>query len=166
VAGQLFVRPVEKDKPISIFLTSDSGATYALTLQPADIPAESLIIKENKTRTTRPTAAERAASRQAMIKTLLIETASGRIPDDMEVRETGDDVLLWRGTKFTHDRDWLGMTIAVGHYRLMNTSQEDMRLAEQEFFRPDVIAVAIERHVLRPGESTRVFIVRHREGEL
>ncbi|MCK7499558.1 MAG: type-F conjugative transfer system secretin TraK [Comamonadaceae bacterium] len=47
-------------------------------------------------------------------------------------------------------------------YLLTNVSAAPMVLAEQEFDREDgdVVAVAIENHNLRPGESTSVYVIR------
>ena len=163
--GQIYVRPLERGEPVSLFLTSDSGATYALTLQPVDVPAESLILKEQVRRASRPSAAERAASRQQMIKELALMMASDRLPADMEVRERGEDVRLWQGSRFIWLRSWLGSAVAADLYQLTNTGHSEMRVAEPELYRPGVLSVAVENLVLRPGDSTRVFIIRNREGD-
>lgn len=162
--GQIYIRPLERGDPVSIFITADSGATYALTLQPVDMPAESLILQEQTKRGSRPSAVERAPSHIEMVKQLALMMASGRIPSDMEVIEHGEEVRLWRDTHFVLLRSWSGSTVVGDLYRLTNTGAGEMRVAEQEFYRPGVLSVGVENHVLRSGDSTRVFVIRIREG--
>jgi conjugal transfer pilus assembly protein TraK len=162
--GQIYIRPLDRGEPVSLFLTAESGATYALTLQPVDVPAESLILKEQARRASKPSAAERADSRVQMIKRLALMMASDRLPDDMEVRERGEVVRLWQGSRFIWLRSWLGSAVAADLYQLTNTGADEMRVAEPELYRPGVLSVGVENLVLRPGDSTRVFVIRNREG--
>ena len=55
-----------------------------------------------------------------------------------------------------------GRGLVGERYVLTNVSTQDMVLAEQEFDRErgGVLAVSIENHNLRPGESTSVYVIR------
>ena len=163
--GQLYVRPLDRGEPASLFLTADSGATYALTLQPVDMPAESLILKDPARRAAQPTAAEQSDSRQRMVKTLALMLAADRLPADMEVRERGETLRLWQGSRFVHLRSWLGTAVVADLFQLTNTGATEMRVAEPELFRPGVLAVAVETRALNPGEASRVFVLRQRQGD-
>ena len=163
--GQIYVRPLDRGEPASLFLTADTGATYALTLQPVDMPAESLILKDPARRAAKPSMAEQADSRQRMVKELALMMANDRLPADMEVRERGETLRLWQGSRFVHLRSWLGMAVVADLFQLTNTGNTEMRVAEAELFRPGVLAVGVENHALNPGESTRVFVIRQREGD-
>lgn len=163
--GQLYVRPLDRGEPASLFLTADSGATYALTLQPVDMPAESLILKDPARRAAKPSAAEQSDSRQRMVKALALMLAADRLPADMEVRERGETLRLWQGSRFVHLRTWLGMGVVADLFQLTNTGSAEMRVAEAELFRPGVLAVGVENQALNPGDTTRVFVIRQREGE-
>ena len=57
---------------------------------------------------------------------------------------------------------WRSSVIAGERYPLTNVSSQDMVLAEQEFDRErgNVLAISIENHNLRPGESTTVYVIR------
>ena len=44
--GQLYVRPLDRSAVVSMFITSGSGATYALTMQPVAMPSESVVLRE------------------------------------------------------------------------------------------------------------------------
>ena len=161
--GQIYVRPLDRGEPASLFLTADTGATYALTLQPVDMPAESLILKDPARRAAKPSMAEQADSRQRMVKELALMMAADRLPPDMEVRERGETLRLWQGSRFVHLRSWLGTAVVADLFQLSNTSNAELRVAEAELFRPGVLAVGVENHALNPGETTRVFVIRQRE---
>ena len=163
--GQIYVRPLDRGEPASLFLTADSGATYALTLQPVDMPAESLILKDQARRAAKPSAAEQADSRQLLVKDLVLMMAADRLPADMEVRERGETLRLWQGSRFVHLRSWLGTAVVADLFQLTNTGNAELRVAEAELFRPGVLAVGVENQALNPGESTRVFVIRQREGD-
>ncbi len=162
--GQIYVRPLDRREPASLFLTADSGATYALTLQPVDMPAESLILKGPAWRAAKPSTAEQADSRQRMVKSLALMMAADTLPGDMEVRERGETLRLWQGSRFVHQRSWLGTAVVADLFQLTNTGNAELRVAEPELFRPGVLAVGVENHALNPGETTRVFVIRQREG--
>ena len=58
-------------------------------------------------------------------------------------------------------------TALVDACTLVSAPRRDLllTLAEAEFFRPGVLAVGVENHALNPGETTRVFVIRQREGD-
>ncbi|HNH90349.1 MAG TPA: type-F conjugative transfer system secretin TraK [Thiobacillaceae bacterium] len=163
--GQIYVRPLDRGEPASLFLTADSGATYALTLQPVDMPAESLILKDSARRAAKPSVAEQADPRQRLVKELALMMAADRLPPDMEVRERGESLRLWQGSRFVHLRSWLGAAVVADLFQLTNTGNAELRVAEAELFRAGVLAVGMENHALNPGETTRVFVIRQREGD-
>ena len=163
--GQIYVRPLERGEPASLFLTADSGATYALTLQPVDMPGESLILKDPARRAAKPSVAEQTDSRQRLVKELALMMAADTLPGDMEVRERGETLHLCQGSRFVHLRSWLGSAVVADLFQLTNTGNAELRVAEPELFRPGVLAVGVENQTLSPGESTRVFVIRQREGD-
>ena len=50
-------------------------------------------------------------------------------------------------------------------YQLTNTGSAELRVAESELFRPGVLGVGVENHALRPGEASRIFVIRNREAD-
>lgn len=163
--GQIYVRPLDRGEPVSLFLTSETGATYALTLQPVEMPAESLILKEQARQAAKPSKAEQTDSLEQMVKELALLMAADRLPPDMEVRERGEELRLWQGARFVRVRSWLGATVVADLFQLTNTGSAEMRVAEPELYRPGVLGVGVENQSLLPGEATRIFVIRHREGD-
>ena len=44
--GAVYVRPVDTTRPVNVFVTADSGRTYALVLQPVDMPADTIVVRD------------------------------------------------------------------------------------------------------------------------
>ena len=88
--------------------------------------------------------------------------ASGNVPPDVRVEEVSRPIQLWVEARFAMDRVYEGRALIGERYLLTNISSQNMVLTEQEFDRETggVLAVAIENHNLRPGDSTAVFVIR------
>ena len=168
--GEIYVRPVgEGTKPVNLFISS-AEATYTLLLRRADTPADTLVIRdralaEKRIARAAPCLANGTASHVRGLKAMLVAMASEEIPSDIAVKEAGQPVVLWRETHFQLERTYRGRGLVGERYRLQNVSDKPMVLAEPEFDRAgddsgEVAAIAIEHHNLRPGEKTRVFVIR------
>jgi conjugal transfer pilus assembly protein TraK len=162
--GAIFVRPTDTTRPVNVFVTADSGRTYALVLQPVDMPADTIVLRDRTQRPGgEPTALERSGAHEKLVKTLVVALAAGELPPDLELRETAREIALWREAHFLHERSLLGRRVVGERYRLTNLGPAPMRIAEAEFFKPGVLGVAVERFDLAPNESTAVYVVRERE---
>jgi conjugal transfer pilus assembly protein TraK len=161
--GQIFIRPVSPDstKPINLFLTSERS-TVALLLQPVDTPSDSIVIREGRDPLNTASRMERSGLHVRTIKNLLLAMAGDALPDDMEVREPGQQLALWPGVRLTLQRAWLGAGIVGEKYLLANIGTSDLSLAERDLYKPGVMAVSLEQGSLRPGEATNLFVIRER----
>ncbi|MBE0624606.1 MAG: type-F conjugative transfer system secretin TraK [Burkholderiales bacterium] len=164
--GQIFIRPAsaESTKPINLFLSSERS-TVALLLQPVDTPSESIVIREGRVPLNAATRMERSGLHVRTIKNLLLAMAGDALPEDMEVREPGQQFALWPGARLTLQRAWLGAGIVGEKYLLANIGRSDLRLAERELYKPGVMAVSLEQSSLRPGEATNLFVIRERRAD-
>ena len=166
--GEIYVRPVgDSVKPINLFVASAS-TTYTLLLRRSDTPADTIVIRDKTPRTSKPAKAAGAGPSPNPVramKALLVAMASDRVPPDVRVEETHRSVPLWREARFSLVRQYEGRGLIGEKYLLQNVSNAPMVLAEQEFDREagDVVGVSIEQHNLRPGESTRVYVIRRGE---
>ena len=162
--GSIYVRLADPVRPVNLFITSDAGRTYVLVLQPVDMPADTVLLRDRAARpAAEPSALEKSGSHEKMVKAMIIALAIDQILPDMELRQGGREVALWREAHFLLERSYLGRSIAGDRYRLTNVSGTPMRLAEAELYKAGVLAVAIEQLNLAPGEATNVFVVRERE---
>jgi len=169
--GQIFVRLNEnapgKNKAFTLFLTDAKGRDYTLLLKPANISGESLIIRPrpDRAQSKRPVGVER---REARLKRLVRAMAMDNVPRRCTLSEESRRAPLWKGTDFSMERSMQCGDFSVERYRLSNTSDKEIRLAEQELYGDGIAAVSVERmHLnhagvisLEPGRSTMVIIVR------
>lgn len=161
--GQIFIRPASPDstKPINLFITSERS-TVALLLQPVDTPSDTIVIREGPDPLGAISRLEKSGRHVRTIKNLLLVMASDALPDDMEVREPGQELALWPGVRLTLQRAWLGAGIVGEKYLLANLGASALNLSERDLFKPGVMAVSLEQASLRPGESTNLFVIRER----
>jgi len=167
--GEIYVRPVgTATKPVNLFVSSES-ATYTLLLSRTDMPADTIAIRDKTPRQAKGTQLASSAgliggapNHVRALKGMLVAMASDRVPTDVRVEEVNRAVQLWVEAKFTLMRVYEGRGLAGEKYLLTNVSGENMVLAEREFDREEgnVVGVSVERHNLRPGESTNVYVIR------
>ena len=86
--------------------------------------------------------------------------ASQEIPATLKDGETPPQLavsaLTSEGLGVIH---YQGFKVAV--YTLSNSSEQSYEVVENTFKGPDVLAVAVEKKQLLPGETTRLFVVRN-----
>jgi len=161
--GSIYVRPTDASRPVNVFVTADSGRTYALVLQPVDMPADTIVLRDRTQRpATETSALERTGPHEKVVKAMVIALATGEPAPDLDLREVGREVALWREAHFFLERSLLGRRIVGDRYRLTNISPRTMRITEAELFKPGVLGIAVEQLELAPGESTPVYVVRER----
>lgn len=164
-SGQLFVTvPEGASKPVNAFLTTSAGHTVTLLLQPTDVPADAIIIRQ-PAGMSRDAAEPRSAEHVAAQRSLIVALAANEVPRGAELREVATPVLLWKEIGMTLRRMLLTETLVGERYLIDNRSSEPVTLEEQEFYRPGVNAVGIERLSLAPGESSALYVVRKRNGD-
>jgi TraK protein len=162
------------NKRLTVFVTLESGATFTLVLQTdAAMSASSIRLMERResasamttplARPESPPAAQRSISYETAIHELMMAAATGRLDQGMEASSKAQDFTLWVGTRFVLQRSISSLDMVVDVFSLTNLTQQPMRVIEQELYRQSVLAVAIESHLLNPGDSTTVYIVRAME---
>ena len=165
--GEIYVRPVgDSTKPINLFVSS-ANFTYTLLLRRSDTPADTIVIRDKTPKTLKVGMSAQASAGAApnpvrAMKALLVAMASDRVPPDIQFEEAHRTVQLWTEARFSLVRQYEGRGLVGEKYLLENISSASMVLAEQEFDRENgnVAGIAIERHNLRPGESTSVYVIR------
>src|SRR2546423_983588 len=127
----------------------------------SDTPADTIVTRDRTPRQARaegnteaPTG--RHAPHVRSLKAMLVAMASDRVPADIRVEEVAKPMQLWLEVSFSLVRLYEGRGLIGERYILTNVSNQPVVLAEQEFDRDAgaVLAVAIENHNLRPGETT------------
>lgn len=161
--GQIFIRPTsaESTKPINVFVASERG-TVGLLLQPVDAPSETIVIREGRDPGASVSRVERSHQHVRTIKNLLLAMATDALPDDMEMRDLGQELTLWPGVRLTLRRAYLGAGIVGETYQLANVGTSELKLAERDLYKAGVMAVSLEHLTLQAGEATNLFVIRER----
>lgn len=168
--GEVYLRPVAQaarasasaalPPPVKLDLKTDRG-TIGLLLQPADSIGETLVLNVSGS-VPRGADAGRAESHQRTLKALTLVLLDREPPTALVASWTpvNRQVSLWAEARFM----LLGRVEIASHvgerYELTNVGTAAMVLDERELFAAGVQAVAIVRHVLAPGESTWVAVIR------
>ena len=157
VTGQVFVFP-RTQQNVALFLTTEDRETYALTLVPQAITSQEIVLGEaapKKARESYPQkvfteAIESASNFDTKVTRLIRALARNELPEGFHAtNRCGKGCLkslasgTLEGKVLTHK----------------NTSKTFVTLEEKLFYTEGVLAVAIPRANLRPGESTRVYVV-------
>lgn len=150
-------------RAVSAFLTLDTGATVMLLLEPSDIPATTVVIKTEPAHGIVGDAATKEDYRSAL-KIKMLAVANDE-PGSARVEEIGLREALWKNTLFVLDRRFVWDSVVGEVYSLTNTSDQPIVMLEREFYRPGVLAVAMDRVNLAKDETTRVYVLRRRDAE-
>lgn len=163
ITGQVFVFPKTQD-PTALFLTTEDKETYALTLIPQSIRSQEIVLGSvrqvsAKSRPySQPTfkeAIESAPDIDQKVIRLIRALARNELPDGFHatnrcgkfcLRALSSDTLI--GKVLIHQ----------------NSSEQSVSLDEKLFYQKGVLAVAIDRTNLAPGEFTRVYTVERNIG--
>lgn len=174
-SGQVFMRLLdERTDPFSVFVKDATGATYTVLIQPAAMPADSVVLQAQggKDSASEPTlrdvqqyapptngsgreynwisTAKRLVRAMAM-NTLSVDVPAETLNDNLPTSLTGTLHLLER-------YQIEGFTAEV----LSFTASADLYLDEREFGEAgsqQAQAIAIETNTLKAGDTTRVYRV-------
>lgn len=169
--GQVYVRALT-NRTSSLFVTSDQGKTYLLLLQPTGRQGDNIVIDaaaKERAAIQAEAAKERgpvavtskATDYVRAIKQMMTAMMSGTA-NSMGVKHspTYETIPLWQNTLFVKTVQYTAADMMGESYTLTNIGSDQLVLREQEFYRPDVYAVAARKHILNPGEMTEVFVIR------
>lgn len=160
--GELYVRPLSPTttKPINLFV-STRQATYTLLLQPVDMPADTIVLRDRTPRVARGATSLGQAPRQLRALTALLTAMANDAPTaDMRIEDTVRDIRLWQATRFTLLRTYTTPGLIGERYLLTNLGDVALALEPRWLDREDVLGVAIEQATLEPQASTHVFVLR------
>lgn len=158
--GSAYIKPQTDKKVISLFVTDDAGRTWKLLLAVNDGPSETIVIKGSGGASAKAKygqIATRDTPRTQAIKRLIVALMSDK-DDEFGAEEKNEVVPLWAESMFVLKKVIEG-PIRGEKYLLTNVSGKPMMIDERELYRRDVLAVAVEKPELLPGETTAVYIV-------
>lgn len=168
VSGQVYVKALTK-RVVNLFVTGDSGKTYLLVLQPTTNQADSIVIQE---RAQQQQLQARAISQpqavtsknDAYIRSLkqVVISIANEATDGIGLRfsPSYQEIPLWGEVLFIQVGTYIAADIMAEKYVLTNVTNNALNIAEQEFYKRGVLGVAINKHILQPGESTNIIVIK------
>ncbi len=147
------------------------GQTYSLIAFPSRLPSQTIRLStgiESKVKANQALYAGLPFEKRIM--RAIKEVYTDNIPETYTVKRYSDIDMKWQGLVIalqkTVDIDGEGMLVKEYRISLKDGRSEPFRLDEKLFLRREFtsnpIAVSIDKHVLRPGDTARLFIVEQR----
>ena len=170
--GSAYLKPLVLNKQISLFVISGSGATHEVLLDPIEtMPLESIEIKDPAPKETDEQASTvaKASALDEQVQRLISEmwrrdTTGGQRRDGPTVGIAYErlqvPMALWDQTEFVLNGRYRARAMVGESFSLTNTSNSVLSVAEPEFFKPGVIAIAIRELSLKPGAKTQVYVIK------
>ena len=160
-------------KPSELFVICGSNV-YTILAQPKQIPSQTIRLYSPKKRQIRQNL-EHFSGMPVEQKALMLirEGYHGKYPESYEIKNITIPVHILPGTegKIVRRVEVEGEGMILLQINVTGTSHSPVRLEETDFIIPQfgkrLLAISIDHHVLMPGETTRVWIVRRRgEGKI
>jgi len=160
--GNVFVKFLEEGmaSPQEVFFVIPSVGVFSMILVPKEIPAQTIIINLPKEDFSEALRWETSHSYTSGLKELIKNMYEERLPGGFAIKEVNEDKTFWKEVKMVLKKLYLGATLQGEVYELTNTSKEPVRFIENEFYEKGILAVSLDRHELKPGERTELYLVK------
>ena len=166
-AGEIYVKTLLKKPNYSFFVSANNGSTYTIVVNHSDVPAQTIsLIPKSKLVKNKKINVKLFDALPLRNKVGKIGMAMAKDEDheafDVENIEDEIEIKLWKEVKINLIKQYIGNDLKGDVFSIKNRSKDEIRLHESEFlnFGENVIAVSIEKHELKPGEKTKLFIVK------
>jgi type-F conjugative transfer system secretin TraK len=154
--GQLFVKPIDesRDKPIEIFLTTESGNHFALSLKPLTIKSQNIGV------TIQPNKSE-DDNEETKILALIKQMGGVEIPKNKYTKKNRVKNKLKDKVKIEKKLTIKDRELEGEIYEIINNDKEKLKIDLTPYWNKDVKAVAVEKSQLSIGESSKIFVVKN-----
>lgn len=96
---------------------------------------------------------------EAVVKKLVLYMSNNKVPDGYELRG-GDNKFALHGLEFSQTRELVGNLYTGDVYVVKSDLDKPIALYEEMFYSEGIYAVAVGSDELKPGEKTRLYLVR------
>lgn len=160
--------------PIDLLFVTPEGP-YSLTLIPADIPSEIIMVEVPKTK--KPEAKGRKGDSEeegprvnsdyvSQVKELLKGMYAEVAPYGYTNKKVNRPVSSFPDLLQTLEEVYSGSALTGERYKLINSSMNTANLSENQFHQKDILAVSLGQLNLDPGEETNLYIVRKSQSQV
>ncbi len=159
--GQIFIQPTspEDKAPIHVYITTEKGHTYSLTLLGSDMPAESIILTGPNNQTGVANW-DKTASYEAVIVNMIKALHNKEMLEGFSPSEVTKNTYKIKGLLVKSCDSYLGHKLQGLGYEIENISDEELNIKESDFYKPGIRAISILNTSLAPQGKTKLYVVR------
>lgn len=160
--GNVFVKFMEEvsPSPQEVFFIVPSGGFFSMILVPKEVPAQTIVVRMPKEEVSEALSWETSHSYIAGLKELIKSMYEGKSPRGFSVKEVSEEKSLWKEVKTILKQIYKSATLQGEVYEITNVSKEPVRFIEKEFYEKGILAISLDRHELKPGEKTELYLVK------
>lgn len=158
--GELYLKPNTgyKDKSINLYITSENGFSYALTLRPGSEKPQTILLDNSNTK--KPSDSSKM-NEQNEVHALLNQMYLGKGNDEFARQVIDVDKLTIRDeVSMSHQANFWGQDYYGEVLLISNDSDESVTLHELDIADSAAIAVVILAHELEPEQFTLAYRVK------
>ena len=159
--GQIFIQPsLPEDKtPIHIYITTEQGKTYSLTLLSNDMPAENIVLVSNSVQ-DKEISWEKTSSYEAIIVSIIKAMHNDAQLEGFYLSQKAKSDYQIHGLSINGRHAYLGSKLQGYSYEIKNETDDDVTLNTSDFYKHGIRAIAILDKSLPPQCKTTVYVVR------
>jgi len=157
-SGQVFIQPIATDKQelIHLFLLTEKGHTYPLSLALHEGPAESILLMPIE---SEPTQWEQSSNYETLLRTLVQAMHNQTALEGFVLNKVKARVPTIKDAKVTYLQTYTGTQLQGHILEVTNACKEELILTEQMFQLKGIRAVSILNPILCSHAKTRVYVV-------
>lgn len=140
-----------------LVLLGSSGSVYTLILKPTAIPSETIVISTGE-KMKKVAGTQLSQPYIKSLKDLIRGMYTDVPPPGYSVETRREDRTRWNEASLILEKVYRSPLYVGEVYSLR--AKAPVVLDEREFYSQGVLAVSIERHELKEGEETKVYVVR------
>lgn len=160
--GNVFVKFLEEISlpPQEVFFILSTGEVFSMILVPKEIPSQTIVMRLPQEDMAGALEWETSHNYISGLKNLVKAMYEGRPPMGFTIKEANREVPVWSEVRMTLKQIYHGATLVGEIYEVLNIAKEPIRFSEKEFYESGILAVSLEKHELRPGEKTELYLVK------
>lgn len=155
--GQIFLKPLVKESPIPIFITTEKGHTYHLGLTTHELSAESITLVPLGEVSTKW---QQSSAYESLLKTLIQAMHTQTFLEGFIIENAKLKVPQIKTVKVSQLQSYVGQALVGQILEVSNPTSQTLELVEADFYLPGVRAITLLNKTLSPKAKTRVYLVR------
>jgi len=157
-SGQVFIQPIATDKQelIHLFLLTEKGHTYPLSLVLQEGPAESILLMPIESEVSQW---EQSSSYETLLRTLIHAMHNQTPLEGFIVNKVKTKTPVIKHARVTHLQTYTGTQLQGHVLEVTNACKEELVLSEEIFQLNGIRAVSILNPILSAHAKSRVYVV-------